>query len=102
MTEPKPAEPTGPEPAATCPAPAARPAAHQRLLGWIRGGGWRPLLAGALGASAMAAYANFVGCKAGTCPLTSSVRNAALYGGLVGLLVGWPSKAAAPPQRSAR
>jgi hypothetical protein len=46
-------------------------------------------LAGAAGA---AAYAYFVGCKTGSCPLTSDVWTASLYGGAVGSVLGWPSR----------
>jgi hypothetical protein len=55
---------------------------------------WRsPVRAGAaalLGAGASAAYAHFIGCRTGTCPLTSNVWVASLYGGVVGAIVGWP------------
>lgn len=44
-------------------------------------------------AGAAAAYAHFVGCKTGTCPLTSSVWTASLYGAFVGALLGWPDRA---------
>jgi hypothetical protein len=50
----------------------------------------RTLAAGLLFASAAAAYAHFVGCRTGTCPLTSNVWTASLYGAFVGAIVGWP------------
>ena len=53
----------------------------------------RAAIAAAIGASAGAAYAHFVGCKTGTCPITSSVWTASLYGAAVGALAGWPSRA---------
>jgi hypothetical protein len=63
-----------------------------------------------LGAAAAGAYAHFVGCKTGTCPLTSNVWTASLYGAFVGLVVGWPGRARrsahepqgahAPPERA--
>jgi hypothetical protein len=83
----------------------------------------RPLLftalAVALGAAIGGLYAHFIGCRTGTCPITSSVRNASLYGAFVGMVIGWPARgrdrdgsarqpqrphpppegAAAPPQR---
>jgi hypothetical protein len=52
----------------------------------------RALLFGALGAAAGAAYAHFVGCRTGTCPLTSNVWVAAIYGAGVGAVVGWPAR----------
>ncbi len=45
-----------------------------------------------LGASAGAAYAHFIGCKSGTCLITSNVWIASLYGGAVGAVAGWPSR----------
>lgn len=54
----------------------------------------RAVITGLLGASAAAAYAHFVGCRTGTCPLTSSVWIASFYGGAVGALVGWPDRRA--------
>jgi len=45
-----------------------------------------------LGASAGAAYAHFIGCRTGTCPLTSNVWIASLYGGAVGAVLGWPNR----------
>ena len=63
--------------------PPARPARRLPL---------RPLLLGAAGAAAGAAYAHFIGCRTGTCPLTSNVWVAALYGGGVGAVIGWPAR----------
>ncbi len=60
--------------------------------------GWRfrPLLFTALavgmGATLGGLYAHFIGCRTGTCPITSSVRNASLYGGFVGRVIGWPRR----------
>ncbi len=50
-----------------------------------------------LGAGAAWAYAYFVGCRTGTCPLTSNVWTASGFGALIGLLVGWPG-----PRKDAR
>jgi hypothetical protein len=58
----------------------------------------RTALAAALGALIVGAYAYFIGCRTGTCPLTSNVWTAALYGALVGAVVGWPSRPR-PPER---
>jgi hypothetical protein len=44
-----------------------------------------------IGATGMAAYAHFVGCRTGTCPITSNVWTASLYGAVVGLVAFWPS-----------
>lgn len=46
-----------------------------------------------LGAGAAAGYAYFVGCRTGTCPLTSSIWTASLYGAVVGGVAGWPARA---------
>jgi len=49
-------------------------------------------LAMAIGATLGGLYAHFIGCRTGTCPITSSVPTASLYGALVGLVVGWPGR----------
>lgn len=54
----------------------------------------RGLATAALGAALGAAYAHFIGCRTGTCPLTSSAWAAGLYGALVGGLAGWPGRRA--------
>jgi hypothetical protein len=64
------------------------------------GDGWRRLwrshlrtfAAGAVGAAAGALYAHFVGCRTGTCPITSSAWTAGAYGLVVGAIAGWPSR----------
>ena len=56
---------------------------------------WRGVLAAAVGAAAGGAYAHFVGCRTGTCLITSSVWTASLYGAAVGVLAGWPERKAA-------
>lgn len=48
-------------------------------------------VAAVLGAGLAGAYAHFFGCN-GTCPITSSVWTAALYGAVVGSLVAWPGR----------
>jgi hypothetical protein len=54
---------------------------------------WRTAAAALLFGGAGAAYAHFVGCHTGTCPLTSNVWTASLYFGVVGAVVGWPARA---------
>ena len=49
-------------------------------------------LAALVGATAAGAYAHFIGCKTGSCPITSNVWTASSYGALVGVLVGWPAR----------
>ncbi len=51
---------------------------------------WRGVLAAGLGAAGGAAYAHFVGCRVGTCPLTSDVWTAGLSFGPAGGVAGWP------------
>jgi hypothetical protein len=46
----------------------------------------------AIGGTAGGLYAHFIGCRTGTCPITSSVPIASLYGAFVGLIVGWPGR----------
>ncbi len=46
----------------------------------------------AVGATAGGLYAHFIGCRTGTCPITSSVPLSSLYGALVGLVVAWPGR----------
>lgn len=60
---------------------------------------WRTALGALLGAGGGAAYAHFIGCRTGTCPLTANVWTAGLFFGLAGGLVGWPARRAeqAPP-----
>ncbi len=58
---------------------------------WLRGGGWKALAGAAVGAGALAGYSYFVGCRTGTCPLTSDVPTATALGGVIGLLAAWPS-----------
>ncbi len=52
-------------------------------------------LAVVAGAAAGAAYSHFIGCRTGTCPITSNVWIASLYGAFVGGLAGWPPRAEA-------
>ena len=69
----------------------------QQLTRWIRTGGWRALAGAEVGASLLAVYSYFVGCRTGTCLLTSNVQTATFFGGLVGLVTAWPT----PPKREA-
>lgn len=76
-------------------APAPPPRARERRSGlWARfsRSHARAVAAGILGGGAAAAYAHFIGCRTGTCPLTSNVWVAAIYGTTVGALVGWPNR----------
>jgi hypothetical protein len=45
---------------------------------------WRTVLGAVLGAAGGAAYAHFVGCRTGTCLLTSNVWTAAAFFGVTG------------------
>jgi hypothetical protein len=67
----------------------------------MTGGGtrWRalrpfvPTVLVALAAAGVgAAYAHFVGCRTGTCPITSSAWRASLYGASVGVVAAWPAR----------
>ncbi len=51
---------------------------------------WRALLAAVIGASLAAAYAHFIGCRTGTCPITSNTWVATIYGAAMGALIAWP------------
>jgi len=85
--------------AAGIPQPAGAPAGLWRRFSLSPA---RAILTAALGAAGGAAYAHFIGCRTGTCPLTSNVWVAGLYGALVGGIVGWPNRrAAARPARQA-
>jgi len=53
---------------------------------------WKPIVFTVAGVGAGFAYWGFVGCKSGTCPITSNWHTSALMGGLLGLLIGWPVK----------
>lgn len=68
------------------PEPGGRAARVRRL--W--GSHLRTVVLGALGAAVGGAYAYFVGCHTGTCPITSNVWTASLYGLGVGAVAGWP------------
>lgn len=78
------------------PSAGARSAAADRGARTLRrawsGSHVRTAASALLGALLGAAYAYLVGCRTGTCPITSSVWSAALYGAVVGALAGWPSR----------
>jgi hypothetical protein len=61
------------------------------LSRWLRTGGWKAVAGAAVGAGLLAGYSYFVGCRTGTCPLTSSVPTATAIGGVIGLLAAWPA-----------
>ncbi len=46
------------------------------------------LIFAGIGAAAGFAYWYFIGCKSGTCPITSKWMNTTLYGALLGYLAG--------------
>lgn len=54
---------------------------------WLRG-----VVFAALGALAAGLYAHFIGCRTGTCLLTSNVWTASVYGAVVGGVAGWPPR----------
>jgi uncharacterized protein DUF6132 len=56
---------------------------------------WRTVLGALAGALAGAAYAHFIGCHTGTCPLTGNVWTAALFFGFTGAVVFAPGPRAA-------
>ena len=61
---------------------------------------WRTALGAAAGAVGGALYAHFVGCRTGTCAITSSVWTAGLFFGVTGALVAMPGpKRDAPRDR---
>jgi hypothetical protein len=53
---------------------------------------WKPIVFAAVGVVAGIAYWRFVGCKSGTCPITSNWHTSALMGGVMGFLIGVPGK----------
>ncbi len=61
---------------------------------------WRTALGAAAGAVGGALYAHFIGCRTGTCLITSSVWHAGVFFGLTGGLIARPGPTrAAPPER---
>ncbi len=38
------------------------------------------------------AYYHFIGCQSGACPISSNPYVSTIYGGIAGILIGWPSK----------
>ncbi|OGU94586.1 MAG: hypothetical protein A2475_03880 [Ignavibacteria bacterium RIFOXYC2_FULL_35_21] len=46
----------------------------------------------ALGAGLGFAYYYFVGCRSGSCPITSNWYLTTLYGALMGLILGFPAR----------
>ncbi len=58
---------------------------------------WRTALGAAAGATGGALYAHFVGCRTGTCLITSSVWTAGAFFGLTGALVAMPGPRRDPP-----
>lgn len=60
-------------------------------LGSISRRHWRTALGALVGAGSGAAYAYFVGCRTGTCLITSNVWTAAAFFGFTGAVVGMPA-----------
>ncbi len=52
---------------------------------------WLLGLAVGLGAAAGYLYYYFIGCRTGTCYITSNPWRSTLYGAVLGALLGWPS-----------
>ena len=73
---------------------SATPTGGRRLAGWLKAGGWKAVAGGVAGAAGLAAYSHFIGCRTGSCLLTSDVRTATVLGAVLGTLIGWP----APPK----
>jgi len=46
----------------------------------------------ALGAGLGFAYYYFIGCRSGSCPITSNGYLTTMYGALMGLILGFPTK----------
>ena len=64
-------------------------------LRWLFAPGWPRVALGVVGgAAAGAAYANWIGCLTGSCPLTSNPLTAAVMGALVGASALWPGPSA--------
>jgi hypothetical protein len=65
---------------------------------------WRTILGAAVGAVGGGLYAHFVGCRTGTCLLTSNVWTAALFFGVTGAVALSPSrpKERPAPERTSR
>jgi hypothetical protein len=73
--------------------PAASIPNRTSFRAWLRGGGWRSLAFGAVGAVAGGTYAQLIGCRTGGCAILSNVGSATMAGGLIGLTFGWPGPA---------
>lgn len=65
--------------------------ATTRLLAWLRHGGWRPLVMGAVGAVVGGTYAQLIGCRTGGCAILSNVGSASVAGAIIGLILGRPA-----------
>ena len=62
---------------------------------------WRTLVGAVAGGLGGGLYAHFVGCKTGTCALTSNVWVAALFFGLTGAIALTPSAPSRGPEGGA-
>jgi hypothetical protein len=70
--------------------PAQPPSSNDRPAPRLLGGHWRTLLGAAAGAIGGAAYAHFIGCRTGTCAITSSPFVSALFFGFTGAVIAAP------------
>jgi len=49
----------------------------------------RIAIGAAVGGLAGLSYQHFIGCRTGTCPITSNAWISTLYGALMGVIVSW-------------
>jgi hypothetical protein len=73
-----------------------------RVARWLGAGGWKAVAGGVAGAAGLAAYSHFIGCRTGSCLLTSDVRTATVLGAVLGTLIGWPAPRTAREARPRR
>jgi hypothetical protein len=67
------------------------------VIDWLKPH-WRTALGAAIGATGGGLYAHFVGCHTGTCLITSTVWNAAIFFGATGAIVGLPGPRREAPE----
>jgi hypothetical protein len=81
------------QPAQRFPARNDRSAVRALRQFWASGPA-RIILGGAAGAGGGAAYAHYVGCLTGSCPITSNPLTAALFGAIFGAALFAPNRKA--------